>query len=152
MNVKFYFSSTKAKFDALVQKNPLALYFITDEDTGCNYLYKGDKLLAAGHEATTEFAGLMSAEDKAKLQSLSVNTGDNVDSITFAGVEMTEVDGVFSIDKEAALNALGISVPEGTEGQETVIATEATVTQMSEELKAYVEEQLASSGADDGEI
>ena len=71
-NVKFFFTSTKSKFDALVEKNPLALYFITDEATGCNYLYKGDKLIAAGHEASEQYAGLMSAADKAKLDMLDV--------------------------------------------------------------------------------
>lgn len=69
-NVKFFFTGTKSKFDALVEKNPLALYFITDEATGCNYLYKGDKLIAAGHEASSQYAGLMSAADKAKLDML----------------------------------------------------------------------------------
>jgi hypothetical protein len=33
---------------------------------------------------------------------------DDVKSIMFAGVEMTEVDGVFSIDKDAALDAIGL--------------------------------------------
>ena len=85
----------------------------------------------------------------------SVEAGDGVESISFAGVTMTEVDGVFSIDQAAAREALGISVPEGTEGQEIVIATEESVNAMSEELKAYVDEQVTTGGTgsiDYGEI
>lgn len=88
----------------------------------------------------------------------NVEPGDGVESISFAGVEMTEVDGVFSIDKESAREALGIytspeSAPEGEE--ENVVATMATVNQMSEELRAYVDEQVTTGGTgtiDYGEI
>lgn len=88
----------------------------------------------------------------------SVEVGDGVESITFAGVTMTEENGVFSIDQETARQALGIytnieSVPEGEE--EKVVATVATVNQMSEELKAYVDEQVTTGGTgtiDYGEI
>jgi len=40
---------------------------------------------------------------------------DDVKSIMFAGIEMTESDGVFSIDKDAALNALGLGDMEQVE-------------------------------------
>ena len=65
-----------------------------------------------------------------------------VESITFAGVEMNEENGVFSIDKDSALNALGINLPVGEEGQGVVIATETTVNEMSDELRAYIDEQI----------
>lgn len=81
-----------------------------------------------------------------------VEAGDGVEYINFAGVTMTEEDGVFSIDKGAAREALGISVPDG---EDAVIATEDTVNAMSRELKAYVDEQVAASGGgsnDYGEI
>jgi hypothetical protein len=73
----------------------------------------------------------------------NVEAGDGVDSISFAGVEMTEVDGVFTIDQSQARQALGIIVPEG---EEVVIATEASVNAMSEELKAYVDEKVIING------
>ncbi len=87
-----------------------------------------------------------------------IEAGDGVEYISFAGVTMTEENGVFSIDKEAARQALGIytdseSVPDGEE--ENVVATVATVNAMSEELKAYVDEQVATGGSgsiDYGEI
>jgi hypothetical protein len=68
-NVRFMFG-TKAKYDALETKDPLALYFITDEATGESFLYKGAVLHAKGNEATTTVSGLMSAADKAKLDAL----------------------------------------------------------------------------------
>lgn len=88
----------------------------------------------------------------------SVEVGDGIEYINFAGVKMTEENGVFSIDQESARQALGIytdteSVPEGEE--EKVVATVATVNQMSEELKAYVDEQVTTGGTgtiDYGEI
>lgn len=84
-----------------------------------------------------------------------VEAGDGVDSISFAGIQMTEIDGVFSIDQASALEALGINVPDGDEGQEIVIATEASVNAMSEEIKRYVDEQVVTGGTgtiDYGEI
>ena len=69
-----------------------------------------------------------------------------IQSIVFAGVELTETDGVYNIDQETARNALGITVPENEDGTPTVIATETVVTEkvteMSEELKAYIDEQI----------
>lgn len=70
----------------------------------------------------------------------NIEAGDNIESINFAGVEMTEVDGVFNIDQASARQALGITVPEG---EDVVIATEASVKAMSEELKTYVDQQIA---------
>lgn len=81
-----------------------------------------------------------------------VELADGVDYISFAGVTMVEEDGVFSIDKTSARQALGISVPDG---EDAVIATEESLNAMSEELKAYVDEQVASGGSgstDYGEI
>jgi hypothetical protein len=88
----------------------------------------------------------------------AMGLGSPVESILFAGVEMDKAEGVFSIDKDTALNALGISVPEG-EG--AVIATETVVTEkvteMSDELKAYVDERIKNvevpvENMDGGEI
>lgn len=58
---------TYEEYHALEQKNPNALYWITDT----NEIYKGDKLYGSGRYATESSGGLMSAEDKEKLNSLS---------------------------------------------------------------------------------
>ena len=68
-NVRFMFG-TVTKYEALETKDPLALYFVTDELTGESLLYKGDVLYAKGNEATTTVSGLMSAAAKAKLDAL----------------------------------------------------------------------------------
>lgn len=64
-NVRFYFG-LQSKYDALVERDSLALYFIEDTQR----LYKGDVLIATGADATSMASGLMSAEDKIKLDEL----------------------------------------------------------------------------------
>lgn len=101
MNVKFYFTSTLEKYTSLTEKNPLALYFVTDEATGQNYLFKGDKLIAAGHEATEHVAGLMSAADKAKLDSLVAASGT---------LNLTAVDGTIKLAETDGGKSIGVAV------------------------------------------
>lgn len=100
-NVKFFFTSTKAKYDALLEKNPMALYFITDEETNCNYLYMGDELIAVGHEASEQHSGLMSVEDKKKL-----------DALTVGGISgLTPIDGTITFaDTEDGSKAIGVAI------------------------------------------
>lgn len=75
MNVRFFFADDRRKYEALVQKDPLALYFIEDKLTGYRALYKGDNLIAVGTTASDEAAGLMSASDKQALDNLIKNHG-----------------------------------------------------------------------------
>lgn len=63
-----------------------------------------------------------------------IETGTGIDAISFAGVEFTDVNGTFSIDRACARRALGFNVPEGKEDEELEIAT-----------KDYVDEQLAAA-------
>lgn len=67
-NVRFYFGA-QAKYDALQEKNSLALYFIEDTQR----LYKGEILIASGANASALAAGLMSAEDKIRLDNLATS-------------------------------------------------------------------------------
>lgn len=67
MNVKFYSVKLKSTFEALETKDSLALYWIVETSE----LYKGDQLFGVGALATQEAAGLLSAEDKAKLDALT---------------------------------------------------------------------------------
>ena len=95
-NVRFYFG-TQAKYDALIEKNPIALYFIEDTQR----LYKGDILIATGADATSMASGLMSAEDKIKLDSLIV--GQNID--------LRPVDGSIVIsDGEDGSKLIGVAI------------------------------------------
>lgn len=70
-NVKFISVKLQATYDALDVKDSLALYWIQDTQR----IYKGDKLYGTGLEATAELAGLMSPEDKAKLDELIASGG-----------------------------------------------------------------------------
>lgn len=76
-NVKFFFTSDLSKYTALTPKDPYALYFVDDASTGFVGLYKGEKLIAVGNEASETVSGLMSAEDKKNLDNL-VNGGGSV--------------------------------------------------------------------------
>ena len=106
-NVRFFFTDDKRKYDALIQKNPLALYFIEDAETGYRALYKGDNLIAVGSNASSMAAGLMSSADKQALDKLAANPG---------GVEFTPVDGTITIadGEDGKKNiAVAISTKEG---------------------------------------
>lgn len=76
-NVRFFFG-TLAKYQALESKDPLALYFITDEETGKVYLYKGSQLYASDALATAMADGWMSKEDKVNLDNLVENAVTNL--------------------------------------------------------------------------
>lgn len=101
-NVRFFFTDDRSKFDALPQKDPLALYFIEDKVTGYRALYKGNNLIAVGITASKEAAGLMSAADKRALDNLVANPG---------GVEFTTVDGTITItDGEEGKKNIGVAI------------------------------------------
>ena len=83
MNVKFYSVKLKSTFEALETKDSLALYWIAETSE----LYKGDQLFGVGAIATQEAAGLLSAEDKAKLDALTSGSAQT----------LTPVDGTIAI-------------------------------------------------------
>lgn len=96
-NVKFYFG-TQTKYDALVEKNNLALYFIEDTQR----LYKGSVLIASGSNATSMASGLMSAEDKIKLDDLLAGGGLS---------NLTAVDGTITIsDNSDGGKSIGVAI------------------------------------------
>lgn len=96
-NVLFRFG-TKAQFTAIVTKDPSTLYWLTDTQE----LYKGDVLFGKGKEATASAAGLMSAEDKAKLDSLVAGSGLS---------NLTAVDKTIVIsDVEGGGKSIGVAI------------------------------------------
>lgn len=147
------------------------LYFIEDTKNGYVLNEKRDGWLqviyapTGGSSDNTEEVVIAVKEEILKTvytkEEIDSLIPEGVTSIRFAGVEMTEVDGTFSIDKESALNALGISVPTSETGEPTVIATETVVTEkvteMSDELKTYIDEKIKevevpTESLDGGEI
>lgn len=98
--VKFFAVDLKSTYNALTTKDEFALYWIIETQE----LYKGDKLFGMGAEATANMAGLMSAEDKQKLDTLASITT----AMHFLGVSSTNpVDGVITIDGEVIVPVAG---------------------------------------------
>ena len=142
MNVRF-FAGTKAQYLSLpVPRNPLGLYFC--EDT--KELFWADRLLTDGTRIVPTFTDLPSREKAAEGITYFVEetrngyvlspdrtdwvqviyapaTESSVKAISFAGIELEEVDGVFTIDRRCAREALGFKVPEGMEDEEFEIAS-----------------------------
>lgn len=102
-NVKFISVKLQSTYDALEVKDSLALYWIQDTQR----LYKGDKPYGVGLAATADFAGLMSAEDKAALDALVAN-GSGINNLK-------PVDGsiVITTDGNSATIGVGLSAVEG---------------------------------------
>lgn len=112
-------TGTKEKFLTLEQKDVNTLYWLGDTKE----LYKGDVLFGVGANATSELAGMMSAEDKAKLDSLitgitpvdaTIMIGDGDSGVKTIGVKISKeagnligvkADGLFvgAIDKNEAV-------------------------------------------------
>ena len=90
---------TRELFDALEQKDTNTLYWLEDSQE----LFKGDKLYGTGKTATQAAAGLLSAEDKAKL--------DNLVAGGIAG--LTPVDASIVIaDGEGGSKTVGVQISE----------------------------------------
>lgn len=97
MNVKFYSVKLKSTFNALETKDSLALYWISETSE----LYKGDQLFGTGAIATKNAAGLLSAEDKAKLDKLVA--GKWIE-------DLVSVDGTINVNDVANGKSIGVAV------------------------------------------
>ncbi len=142
LNVKFISVKLQETYDALETKDNLALYWIQDTQR----VYKGDKIYGVGLEATAEFAGLMSAEDKAKLDAL-VASGGGLSNLA-------PVDGTIVItDTADGGKAIGVAISEqdgnvlkAVDGGLFVPAPEAVVVpEYSIEKQATAEEGYSAS-------
>lgn len=134
-NVRFFFTDDRNKFEALSQKDPLALYFIEDKVTGYRALYKGNNLIAVGITASQEAAGLMSAADKRALDNIVANPG---------GVEFTTVDGTITIDDGAdGKKNIGVAISQN-EGNALISVDDGLFVSTTNEVTApeyFMEEQ-----------
>lgn len=91
-------TGTRAQFDAIVTKSETTLYWLTDTQE----LYKGNVLYGKGALATQSAAGLLSAEDKAKLDALVAGSGLS---------KLTPVDGTIAIaDVEGGGKSIGVAI------------------------------------------
>lgn len=139
-NVKFFFTNDRSKYEAFPQKDPLALYFIEEAD-GYRALYKGANLIAVGSDATSAVAGLMSADDKKKLDAIDISELvtksdlDNKQDKLTAGNNITIVDGVIS-----ATGGSGSSAVNSVNGKtgEVVLSASDIITKSTEANKISV--------------
>lgn len=105
--VKFFAVDLRSTFEALATKDEFALYWIMETQE----LYKGNVLFGMGKEATANMAGLMSAEDKRKLDVLANIEG----GVHFLGVSSTDPkEGIITIDDEVITPVAGDMVIYGT--------------------------------------
>ena len=140
-NVRFVFTDSKKRFDALAQKDSYALYFITDAETNENYLYMGEKLLAMGHIATDITAGLMSPEDKAKLNKLdgsstgepSTEIMEAIEAINAALADKADTDGVYS---KSEVDVMHLAIEEKMATPETIAEIQTKVESMETKVEA----------------
>ena len=139
-NVKFFFTSDLNKYLNLATKDPMALYFVEDAATGYKALYKGENLIAVGSDATSMASGLMSAEDKIKL-----------DALTVGGVNgLSAVDGTISIvDTAEGGKAIGVAIS-AQEGNALVAVEDGLFVPRAEEVVipeyAIEKQETASEG------
>lgn len=99
MNVRFLSVKLKSTFDALETKESFALYWIEETQE----LYKGSVLFGTGRLASEQAAGLLSANDKAKLDAL-VSGGSGISNLT-------PVDGTIALtDTADGGKAIGVSI------------------------------------------
>lgn len=95
-------TGVKSLFEALEQKDANTLYWLTDT----NEVYKGDALFGSGRTATETDAGLMSPEDKIKLDNLAAGT---ISGLTPVDASIVITDGQIGVQvSQAEGNALRI--------------------------------------------
>jgi len=140
-NVKFISVRLQATYDALEVKDSLALYWIQETQR----LYKGDKLYGTGLAATSDFAGIMSKEDKAKLDELVVGGGLK---------NLTPVDGTITItDKSDGGKFIGVAVSDQAgnalvavnDGLFVPVPEKASIPEYTIEKQAVPEDGFATS-------
>lgn len=135
---------TRDIFDALEVKNADTLYWLTDTQE----LYQGDKLFGVGREATAEAAGLLSAEDKAKLDALVAGT---VSGLTPVDASIIIGDG----ENGEKTIKVGLSAVDGnilTVQDDGLYASAESVEQIATDAANEAINEFANQVSDDGTV
>lgn len=101
MNNVIFKIGTWEQYNALESRNEYTLYWLVDVQR----VYKGDVLFASGVEATASMAGLLSAEDKAKLDSIVVSSGGEASAI-----DLSALDASIKIADAESGKAIGVQL------------------------------------------
>ena len=112
-------TGTKEQFNLLEQRDVNTLYWLSDTQE----IYKGDVLYGIGKAATQQLAGLLSAEDKTKLDNLAAGSvagltpvdatiliEDGEDGTKTIGVQLSQEEGNTLTVKPDGLFASGATV------------------------------------------
>lgn len=130
---------TKAAYDALTTKDENTLYWLSDSQE----IYKGSVLYAVGREATDTLAGLLSAEDKAKLDSLGTGGVLSAKNVIFdTDLVFTEEFGRYiPVDGKVIIPASGKSwydvLVDAFSQDKNPAITQPSVTLTANKVKAY---------------
>lgn len=115
----FFKQGTRAQYDSLKTKDANTLYWLTDTQE----IYKGEMLYAKGKDVTELASGLMSAEDKKKLDSLAAGgaaglTAVDASVVLAPGSGTTTIGVQLSKTKDNALQLKedGLFVPASATG------------------------------------
>ena len=136
MNVKFYSVKLKSTFEALEVKDSLALYWIAETSE----LYKGDQLFGTGATATKEAAGLLSAEDKARLDDLVAASGT---------LNLTAVDGTINLFDTIGGKSIGVAIS-ANKGNALVAVEDGLFVPVAKEVSIPEYEIEKQATADEG--
>ena len=154
-NVRFIKVALQATYDALTTKDAQVLYWIDETQR----LYCGSKLYGTGLEATQSAAGLLSKEDKAKLDTLvsgcisdlvsvdgTITIADDKDGGKLIGVAIADLDG----NALKAVNG-GLFVPtvDLTNVENKLTAVENSVLQLKEDVAGGIRYKGAVATKDD---
>ena len=135
-NVRFITVRLQSTYDSLTPKDSLALYWIQDTQR----VYHGEKLMGVGLAATTEFAGLMSAEDKAALEALKAGTSGGLSNLT-------PIDGtIFITDTAEGGKAIGVVISTETGNALTAVNGGLFVPTVSVPEYAIEKQETAEEG------
>jgi hypothetical protein len=131
---------TRAQFDAIVTKSEITLYWLSDTQE----LYKGDVLFGTGALATQSVAGLLSPEDKKKLDELvsggvsglsavdgTIVLTDDENGGKKIGVAISDKDGNALVAVEGGLFVAPVDL---TDVQNRLTAVEGSITQLQEDI------------------
>lgn len=101
MNNVIFKIGTWEQYQALETKSEYTLYWLVDVQR----IYKGDVLFASGADATTSMAGLLSAEDKAKLDAIVESSGGDA-----AAIDLSALDASIVISDTEGNKAIGVQL------------------------------------------
>lgn len=131
MNNVIFKIGTWEQYNALESRNEYTLYWLVDVQR----VYKGDVLFASGAESTASMAGLLSAEDKAKLDSIVVSSGGDT-----ASIDLSALDASLVISDTDGGKAIGVQLS-AVEGNALVLKDDGLFADVSNKVDQVITDE-----------